>query len=430
MNTIILYLLALLPMQAFAAKVALVKLIRGEVVVVNSGQTQKLIIDDWVENGSVIKTSEKSFVKLIFLDKSQMNVGPASEMKIENFSDKDSGVIDLVKGKIRSQVTKDYLQIQDKDKSKLFIKTNNAVLGVRGTDFLIASNGKNTSTILFEGEVVFNRLTDSAASSPEKLEEIVNRGVRMYPGEFSVMETNRELPTVPSLLNIQQKINLEHNVNFDKDRSPEMTEKEAPRKSLVPDGLTGQQVSNNVDVLKKEVSEFNAASAPKVIPSSKDPDGYIKGNLIKPANGSFVHVETGVVISPGHKAVLDSNTNTYIAGPDSGSSGIDGTYIPPKNVQITDDGKVLVSTSNQGKTVVTEIRPPAPVLNQASSPVSGTQTIATPPPSINSGVIVPTGGLTGTNDPSRVLSGSGGTSGTTSNGPVGPTGTTTIIVKP
>ena len=33
-----------------------------------------------------------------------------SEMKIESFSGKDSGVIDLVKGKIRSQVTKDYLQ--------------------------------------------------------------------------------------------------------------------------------------------------------------------------------------------------------------------------------------------------------------------------------------------------------------------------------
>lgn len=144
-------------------------------------------------------------MKLIFIDKSQMNIGPNSEMKIEKFDGKDSGVIDLVKGKIRSQVTKDYLQIQDRDKSKLFIKTPNAVMGIRGTDFMIATNGKNTSAVLFEGEVVFNRLDARGISNSRRLEDIVDRGVRMFPGEFSVVEANRNQPTIPSLLNVRQR---------------------------------------------------------------------------------------------------------------------------------------------------------------------------------------------------------------------------------
>jgi hypothetical protein len=240
------------------SKVAVVKLLRGDVDVLTLGKTTKLKTNDWVESGAVIKTAEKSFVKLIFLDKSQMNVGPNSEMKIESFTGKDSGVIDLVKGKIRSQVTKDYLQIQDKDKSKLFIKTQNAVMGVRGTDFIISTNGKNTSTVLFEGEIVFNKLDQRGEIASSKLEEIVDRGVRMFPGEFSVMEENRPMPTVPSLLNIQQRVHLEKNEDFDSDRSPSNAKVETT-KSVVPEGLNGMQVSNNSETLKSEVAQVVSA---------------------------------------------------------------------------------------------------------------------------------------------------------------------------
>lgn len=137
-DTFIVLFLFMMSFSAFAqSKVAVVKLLRGDVdVQMKNKKTMKLKVDDWVENGATIKTGDKSFVKLIFIDKSQMNIGPHSEMKIENVTNKESGVIDLVKGKIRSTVTKDYLQIKDKDKSKLFIKTSNAVMGVRGTDFI------------------------------------------------------------------------------------------------------------------------------------------------------------------------------------------------------------------------------------------------------------------------------------------------------
>lgn len=404
------------------SKVAVVKLIRGEVDVLTLGKTTKLNKEDWVTAGAVIKTAEKSFVKLVFLDKSQMNVGPNSEMKIESYTGKDSGVIDLVKGKIRSQVTKDYLQMKDRDKSKLFIKTQNAVMGVRGTDFMISTNGNNTSTVLFEGEIVFNKLDQKGRISSAALEAIVDRGVRMFPGEFSVMEINRPMPTVPSLINIQQKEHLEKNSEFNSDRTPSNAANEST-KTVVPEGLSGSTVSNNNDVLKSEVSQVEAsaaAPAKRMTPSSSDPEGYVKGDLVKPANGSFVHVESGIIIPPGPTAVLDSNTNTYIPGGDSGTVAADGSYIPPSNVEITNDGKILVAvTDSNGQVVVQEVPPPSPIILEGQTSIgttatdiqSGTTTTATTTTTTNSDVslpgtgvdsrFAPTGGIQNVYDPQR-----------------------------
>lgn len=392
-------------------KVAVVKLLRGEVDVLTIGKTTKLKVNDWVTEGSIIRTAEKSFVKLIFIDKSQMNVGPGSEMKIETFSGKDSGVIDLVKGKIRSQVTKDYLQIKDRAKSKMFIKTQNAVMGVRGTDFLIATNGNNTSTILFEGEIAFNKLDQRGDLDTARLEEIVDRGVRMFPGEFSVMDGNRVMPTVPSLLNIQQREKLEKNQDFDSNRTPSNSETQS-NKTVVPEGLSGEMVGNNVDTLKSEVAQISSVTGPEknVTPSSSDPEGYVKGNLVKPANGSFVHVDSGIIIPPGPDSVLDSNTNTYIPGQDSGKVASDGTFIPPKNVEITNDGKILVAVPQAGTVVVKEVAPPQPIIRPGSVSLADLASAVRlggvisrpgtdlPPPER----FVPTGGIQGINDPTRL----------------------------
>ncbi len=408
------------------SKVAVVKLIRGEVDVLTLGKTTKLNKEDWVTSGAVIKTGDKSFVKLVFLDKSQMNVGPNSEMKIESYTGKDSGVIDLVKGKTRSQVTKDYLQMKDRDKSKLFIKTQNAVMGVRGTDFMISTNGNNTSTVLFEGEIVFNKLDQKGRISSAGLEAIVDRGVRMFPGEFSVMEINRPMPTVPSLINIQQKEHLEKNSEFNTDRTPSNAATES-NKTVVPAGLSGSTVSNNNDVLKSEVAQVEAsATAPskRMTPSSSDPEGYVKGDLVKPANGSFVHVESGIIIPPGPTAVLDSNTNTYIPGGDSGTVAADGSYIPPSNVEITNDGKILVAvTDSNGQVVVQEVPPPSPIILEGQTSIgttatdiqSGTTTTATTTTTTNTDVslpgtgvdsrFAPTGGIQNVYDPQRTSSG-------------------------
>lgn len=389
--------------NAFAQSAAIVKLVRGKVDAVSAAGSRALQLDDTVEAGAVIKTQEKSFARLVFLDKSQINIGPLSEMKIERFDGKDSGIVSVVQGKIRSAVTKDYLEMKDKNRSKLFIKTPNAVLGVRGTDFLVSVAQAATSTVLFEGEIVFNRIDPTALSSSD-LEAVVERGVRIFPGEFSVLGAKSDSPTVPSLLNVNQLEKLETNDTFTTDRAPS-SQATTSTGSLVPPGLSGAVVANTEESIKGLL--VASAVSPIEVPKSTDPAGGIsEAGRVRPANGSFVHLESGVVIAPSSDAVLDPVTNTFIGGTASGSVSEDGSYRPPAGVEITPDGKLSVVTQDaSGQTVKTVVSAPPPVVT-ASSP--GLAQVITPPPATAPPVWdpalnrpAPNGGIQGVNDPQR-----------------------------
>lgn len=147
----------------FADKVAVVKMLRGTATVYRDGRTVGLKLGDWLRSGQTVTTGNKSFVRLVFIDKSLMNIGPKSEMLIERFGEGDASIIDLVKGQIRSKVSEDYLQQKDKTKPKMFLKTPNAVTGIRGTEFDLSytiRNGIGTTSIqMIEGLVEMEDLT-------------------------------------------------------------------------------------------------------------------------------------------------------------------------------------------------------------------------------------------------------------------------------
>ena len=83
------------------------------------------------------------------------------------------------------------------------------------------------------------------------------------------------------------------------------------------------------------------------------------------ANGSFVHIDSGTIIPPGQGSVLDANTNTYIPGPGQGEVNNVGEYVPPKNVEITSDGKLMVAFKDEtGAIKIQEIPKPAPTIVQ------------------------------------------------------------------
>ena len=352
-----------------APKVAVASIIRGDVDLLIMGKTTKLKKDDWVKEGSVVKTADKSFVKLIFIDKSQMNIGPNSEMKIAKFSGNESGIIDLVKGKIRSQVTKDYLQMKDKDKSKLFIKTPNAVMGIRGTDFLITFNAfendkknpgqGNSSVVLFEGDVSFNKMDAKNVNDTNKLEDIVNEGVRVAPGEFTVVDPAHTRPTVPAVLNVQQREALQNNETFDQ-RAPSNAAADDSKKSIVPVGLTSIAVSAKSETLKNEMGQAAGASedGSKTI-DSKAVNGYVKGDEIKPADGSVLH-ETGAIIAPDAGSSLDANTGTYSVSSNV-TIGSDGS-VSIKGAEINSDGQLMKTVmGSDGKLQVVVTPMPSPV---------------------------------------------------------------------
>ena len=343
-------------------KVALVKLVRGDAQHLSSdGDQGKIKKGMWLREGTIIKTGNKSFVRLNFIDKSNMNIGPKSELKIEKFSKKEAGVINVLTGKIRSQVTKDYLNM-DKGKSKLFIKSRNAVMGVRGTDFLFSANKVtgSTTTVLFEGSIAFNKI--SKGDTLNNLEAIVSKGRMVKPGEVSVAMRSQKKPTVPAKMSSQQFDKLNKNSNFKVSdvKNVKIT------KSVVPPGLSGDVVSGDSQNLKAEINKLvkvnikdDIATDNKNNEPNEQSRGFVKGDDIKPADGVMVHVDTGVMIAPGVDSKFDKNSGEWVSSTNGGINSA-GEYAPPSGFVVNDEGQMLkvdVTTGQPKEIVVMEIRP-------------------------------------------------------------------------
>tara|TARA_Y100001936_G_C16085471_1_gene681361 strand:+ start:2793 stop:4049 length:1257 start_codon:yes stop_codon:yes gene_type:complete len=334
-------------MPVLAKNVAIVKMVRGSAHALLNESRVELKVGTWIEEGATVKTSPKSFVRLSFVDKSTMNVGPSSQMKIEKFSKNEAGVINVLSGKIRSQVSKDYLNM-DKDKSKLFVKSKSAVMGIRGTDFIFSTSHETgaTTAVLFEGSVVFNKFDPS--KSIDDLEAIVDRGHRINPGQFSVANAMLAKPTVPAKLASTQFRALKKNTEF---VDVAVKEGSKTKRNLVPPGLSGRAVASTEEGLR-ELSDIKGNKKEVNIDDTK---GYVRGNEVKPVDGSLVHIDSGTIIPLGKDSKFDPNTREWVSP--SFDVDADGEIVPPQGYMLNDDGTLLKMEKDQFKEVILEVRP-------------------------------------------------------------------------
>ena len=130
--------------------------LRGMVSVSRNGSTSHLGDGDAVYAGDIVETASSSFIKLMLDDGSQISLGQESRIRVEITRPQAPSVINLIKGWIRAKVIKD-LEGDPNGKSKLFIKTNTAATGVRGTEFEVTYSeveGEGTSQLnVIEGVV-------------------------------------------------------------------------------------------------------------------------------------------------------------------------------------------------------------------------------------------------------------------------------------
>lgn len=132
----------------------------------------------------IIITGVNSATRIDFVDGGRQAVGAESQLSLENLvvqtdGDRTSliGVYNLIEGKTRFL----FKPHQNKDFSK--IKTNNAVLGIRGTDLSVKKHKDNrTDVLVYEGKV-----TASNASHPDK-------SVDILPNQATVVQ--KDLPPV------------------------------------------------------------------------------------------------------------------------------------------------------------------------------------------------------------------------------------------
>lgn len=343
--------------------VAKIILLRGQVKAkLSDGSVIDVKENQDIPEGAVLQTAEKSFAKLIFIDKSQMNLGPSSQMVINAFPKKEAGIITLVKGQIRSQVTKDYMEIEDKNKSKLFIKTNTAAMGIRGTDFQVNYNpdNQNTSLITFEGKVAMSHIEKNIRDDvfdQSKLEKVVSspRAVMVISGQVSAVNLNvAERAMVPTMLAPTQIDALKANETGIKENGKNDSREEKQFRNPIPPGTDGTAFTNNSNEVEKSITKISGGD--DVIKSVKenerpntktDSNGFFNdktGEYKLPA-GSIIDLKTVNIIPPPVNAVFDPNTKTYVVPETLGRvDKTTGEYKAPEGLKLEADGKFKVDT--------------------------------------------------------------------------------------
>lgn len=129
------------------------KIVKGSVTVLIPGakEAKELKEGDSLPEDTSILTKERSFVKIVLHEGSELNLGPSSKMVLERHrSNKEPGVVNLITGKLKSTIKKEI-----NNDVKMILKTRSASMGVRGTDFLIVYNPETeaASLVTFEGKV-------------------------------------------------------------------------------------------------------------------------------------------------------------------------------------------------------------------------------------------------------------------------------------
>jgi len=131
------------PLQVDAESIGKFRLVSGESFVVRDGSRTKAVVGGLVEQHDVIETGADSAVGITFNDNSVFSAGPNSSVSMEEFTFNPV----TLKGSFLAKLGKGTLSVVSGDiargsPSAMRIKTPSAILGVRGTRFLVRVNEK------------------------------------------------------------------------------------------------------------------------------------------------------------------------------------------------------------------------------------------------------------------------------------------------
>lgn len=332
--------------QCFASTGATVVVLRGTA---KTGDGKALAEKQKVTPGTTVVTSARSFVRLLFPDNTQLNVGPDTTMKIETTKAGEASLVDLVGGQIRAKVVKDPMAGQNGSpvKDKMVIKTKTAAMGVRGTDFNVSFNSKNftTALITFEGNVAMAKI--GAGANPYSALQGSSGVQSVGAGQFSGSNPDQALASIPVKISPSQLESLKGNADFQ--GLGEKSAKQSAMASPVPPGVDPKGFSSGSeqslkDAVAKTVGESNlnaviAEAQAKEPPAGKataPAEGFFDKSTgeYAPRAGGFIDLSTGLYVPPPAGSSFDPNTGVFVPPLAMGSISADGMYVPPKGVDL------------------------------------------------------------------------------------------------
>ena len=151
--TLALAALAALPSAALAqAKIGVAATVTNDVAQLLGQKPQPISSGEDVVRNEVVRTGEASNTKLVFVDDTNLAVGPASTVKLDKFvfagaTSYNQAGMELAKGAFR-------FTTGHSEKRAYDIRTPVATIGVRGTILDVLSQGARTTVVLQEGKAI------------------------------------------------------------------------------------------------------------------------------------------------------------------------------------------------------------------------------------------------------------------------------------
>lgn len=325
----VIFLTLLLCTNSYAKTIGTITKLKGQATILEIGhrEASNLQLGSTVSKDASILTMEKSFVQITLQDKTTINLGPKSKIILDQSPVDDLGevgIVNLMMGKIRSEVT--HKQVRGKE--KLFIKTRTAALGVRGTDFQTIYNPENkiTSLITFDGKVAM-------AKAETPIEKISTNDLKeatlVEKGRFSTVSENLQHVTEPVKISPVQYTGLKINKEMTEDKKVDTKEFEQVHKETI---AIYQEIS-------KEETKQGKTAARKF---------DVDDQTYRPTAGGVVDLNTGIYVPPTmEEKNFNKKLNIYEIKDEKGTVSSNGTYVPPAGVVLDAKKGFVVADSKK-----------------------------------------------------------------------------------
>ncbi len=329
--------------EALAARPSIASVIkmRGTVTKLLPGALEATVVSegDQLQEDTSVVTGAKSFVKIKFIDNSELNMGPESKIVISEMKADSAGVISLLKGRIRTEVQK-VTKDQDQAKNKFYIRTRTAAMGVRGTDFQTIYNPDNrmTSLLTYKGAVALAKVDESTHQRFEEGTTEVTRNdvtkapeVKQIPGK--VIDEKAEMEKI---LSKNDAVVVPPGQNaFSSD---------ALKKSSLPVKISPVQLNalyknrefdeKNLVNLKSGVEVVSPKMELAVAPQKVAAEGLYNAKTgdFAPRAGGFIDQETGLYVAPEAGSTFDEKNGVYVSKKSGDFDADTGQYVAPKGL--------------------------------------------------------------------------------------------------
>ncbi len=315
--------------------------VRGVVTQLSPGDrlATRLEVGQRIREEASILTRKKSFVQIRLDDGSNVNIGPDSKMVVTELDPKGNGVVNLLKGKIRYDIKQNY-----EGNKKFFVRSRNAAMGVRGTEFETLYNPENqvTSLLTYKGEVAIIKTEDNVDKSETNL-KYAKRRMRNVNNKIILEEE-------PSLIDATTK---DMEKAFEKAK-PQLVKRgqfsQTVKKidnvsqpvKISPVQLNALFVNKEFEepdeskLKKANVDSSQAKLTLKPVDQEAPPEGVYdpERKLYAPKAGGFIDRETGLYVPPSPDALFDQNNKVYVASNIGDIDENTGAYVPPFGLEL------------------------------------------------------------------------------------------------